>query len=57
MYIHKDDELSEMEGEELQKSLKLVMEGQIESILLSSSRVQSRNTCRGIAIIHLKHSR
>ena len=28
--IYEDDELSEMEGEELQKSLKLVMEGQME---------------------------
>ena len=56
--IYEDDELSEMEGEELQKSLKLVMEGQMmDSIVLSSSGVQSRNTCRSIAIIHLKHSR
>ena len=28
--IYEDDELSEIEGEELQKSLKLVMEGQME---------------------------
>jgi hypothetical protein len=29
----------------------------VNSILLSSSGVQSRNTCGSIAIIHLKHSR
>ena len=28
--IYEDDELSEIEGEELQRSLKLVMEGQME---------------------------
>ena len=44
--IYEDDELSEMEGEELQKSLKLVMEGQMDSIVLSSSGVQSRKIGR-----------
>ena len=57
--IYEDDELSEMEGEELELLSTCASSCQsstVNSALLSFSGAQSRNTCGNTVIIHLRQT-